>query len=405
MDIPGPTSRPKVLLLANTDWFLYRFNAHLARRLRALGAEVVLAAPRGDYSRRFEEEGFRWLPLSIERRRVLPWKELETHLQLRRMLRQEQPDWVHGFTLKACLHARAAMRLGPLRRRPTVCSITGLGFLYASRGLKARLLRPVMETVGRRLLPDSELIFLNPDDQREFQRLGLATPDGGTVIAGSGVDVAAFSPQPWEPAPGDDDSAPCVVLPARLLLSKGIADFAAAAESLLESGVEARFAVVGSPDPDNPDAVPRAQLDAWRRRGTLELWGFQSNMVEVYRQARVVCLPSFYREGVPTVLLEAAACGRPVVTTDMPGCRDAVDHGVTGLRVPPRNAPALAEALAELLPDAARCRAMGEAGRRFVVERFSVERVVEATLDVYRRIGLRLPGEACEDVRPELSNR
>lgn len=407
MDTTGPTvgsiSRPKVLLVANTDWFLYRFNAHLARRLRDLGVEVVLAAPPGDYSRRFEEEGFRFLPWSIERRRVLPWKELGTHLQIRRLLRREQPDWVHGFTLKACLHLRAATAFGPLRR-PTVCSITGLGFLYASSGLKARLLRPIMETVGRRLLPASELIFLNPEDRREFQRLGLAKPDGGTVIAGSGVDVHVFSPQPWTPQPGEEDLPPCVVLPARLLRSKGVADFASAARRLLECGVEARFAVVGDPDPDNPDAVPRAELDAWKRQGTLELWGFQEDMVDVYRRARIVCLPSFYREGVPTVLLEAAACGRPVVTTDMPGCRDAVDHGVTGLRVPPRNPSELAEALAELLEDTERCRTMGEAGRRFVVEGFSADRVVAATLDVYARMGGPVAASV-ENAEEDPSNR
>ena len=371
----------KILLLANTDWFLYRFNHALAHALRRAGAEVVLAGPSGDYSRRFEAEGFLWRPWTVSRRRLLPWQELASLWRLRRLLRREEPDLLHAFTLKVALYAAAVCR--PQQRPKLVCSITGLGYLYANDSLKARLLRRLMLTVGRRLLPSHAMIFLNRDDHRELATAGLVGDGRGTVIGGSGVDVDTFTPQPWP-----EDGPPLVVLPARMLRSKGIEDFVEAAGRLRRQGVDARFALVGDVDADNPEGIPAAQLDAWCRRHGVECWGFRDDMISVYRQAAVVCLPSFYREGVPTVLLEAAACGRPLVTTDMPGCRDAVEDGVSGRLVPPRDVDALGRALADLLADPAACRRMGQTGRRRVVDGFSVQRVVQATLGVYRRCGL-----------------
>lgn len=371
----------KVLLLANTDWFLYRFNGELIRSLRRAGAEVVLVGPRGEYSRRFEDEGFRWLHWPIERRRLLPWQELASCWRLRRILQQERPHLVHCFTLKAALYGAAMARAVGVGR--IVHSITGLGYLWASNHLRARCLRHLLGIFARRLFPAAEMIFLNRDDHQELAGRGWVGPDRGTVIGGSGVDVEIFGLQPWP-----DVSPPLAVLPARLLRSKGVETFVQAAGILQRQGVDGRFALVGPLDDDHPDGISESQLRRWCADHGVERWGFRRDMIEVYRQASVVCLPSFYREGVPTVLLEAAACGRPVITTDMPGCRDAVAPGRSGRLVPAKDAEALATALADLLADATACRAMGLAGRRRVIEHFSTQRVVEATFGIYRRLGL-----------------
>lgn len=373
----------KILLLANTDWFLYRFNGELIRTLRRAGAEVVLAGPPGDYSRRLESEAFPWRPWRVSRRRLLPWQELSSLWCLRRLLRREEPDLVHAFTLKTALYSAAicALPASP----PLVCSITGLGFLYASEGFPARLLRRLMLRMGRRLFPPHQLIFLNRDDLSELRGAGLVGAGHGTVIGGSGVDVERFAEQPW-PAEGP----PLVVLPARMLRSKGVEDFVEAAAALRQGGSAARFALVGDLDGDNPDGIPGPLLEDWCRRSGVEYWGFRDDMISVYRQASIVCLPSYYREGVPTVLLEAAACGRPLVTTDMPGCRDAVQDGIGGRLVPPRDREALAQALAALLASPQDLRRMGRSARQRVKDRFSVQRVVAATLEVYRRCGVDL---------------
>jgi glycosyltransferase involved in cell wall biosynthesis len=206
------------------------------------------------------------------------------------------------------------------------------------------------------------------------QRIVKAT--NARLIRGSGVDVDAFKPSP-EPA-----GVPIVVLPARLLWDKGVGEFVAAARLLKARGLEARFALVGDRDAQNPAAVPQATIDAWRAEGAVELWGWRNDMAQVYHDCHIVCLPS-YREGFPKVLLEAAACARPLVSTDVEGCREAVAQGKSGWLVPVRDATALADALASLLEDRARRAAFGNAARTIVVGELSLPVVIERTLAVY----------------------
>ena len=177
-----------------------------------------------------------------------------------------------------------------------------------------------------------------------------------------------------------------VVLAARLLWDKGVGEFVQAAQILQQRGLHARFVLVGDTYDGNPSTVPREQLQAWHRAGMVEWWGWRDDMAQVFAAAHIVCLPS-YREGLPKSLIEAAACARPVVTTDVPGCRDAIVPGETGLLVPVREAEALAAALEDLIVHPERRRKMGAAARKFA-RRFSVEQVVADTLAVYRRAGL-----------------
>jgi glycosyltransferase involved in cell wall biosynthesis len=197
------------------------------------------------------------------------------------------------------------------------------------------------------------------------------------LIRGSGVDVSRFTPAP------EPDGTALVVLPARLLRDKGVIEYVEAARRLRADGVEARFALVGEPDPKHPAAISRADLERWQAEKVVEYWGWREDMVEVFQHCHLVCLPS-YREGMPKALLEAAACGRAIVSCDVPGCREAVRDGDNGLLVPPRDSASLAAALKRLLQDAALRQRMARRSRERAVEEFSVEKVVADTLSVYQ---------------------
>ena len=223
------------------------------------------------------------------------------------------------------------------------------------------------------------LVLQNPDDASEFTRRGIVEPEQIVLIRGTGVDLNRFA------LSSEPNAAPLVVLPSRMLWDKGVGEFVEAARIAKREAPDARFALVGEPDPNNPTSIPLSQLEAWRQEGVVEWWGFRPDMPEVIANAHIVCLPS-YREGLPRVLIEAAACGRPVVSTDAPGCREIARHGENGLLVPVKNAGALAEAVLALLKDPALRTRMGKRGREMVENGFSVESVVNETLDVYAKL-------------------
>ncbi|MCZ7559490.1 MAG: glycosyltransferase [Burkholderiaceae bacterium] len=199
------------------------------------------------------------------------------------------------------------------------------------------------------------------------------------MIRGAGVDCDAFAPVPTPPEP------PLIVLPARMLSDKGVREFVEAARMTKASGHVARFALVGAPDPMNPASIPVAQLSAWRDEGTVEWWGHREDMPAVYAQAHLACLPS-YREGLPKSLLEAAACGLPIVATDVPGCREVARDGYNGLLVPPRDAAALSAALSRLIEEPNTRRLMGARSRQRARETFAQERIFAETIAVYREL-------------------
>jgi glycosyltransferase involved in cell wall biosynthesis len=223
--------------------------------------------------------------------------------------------------------------------------------------------------------PNTYAIFENEVDRSIFIEQHFIHQDKSVVIEGVGVDIQRFSPHP------ESQGIPLVVMPARLLWDKGIGVLIEAAKKL-HNRVPIRIALVGMPDPGNPSNIDEAQLHQWVAEGLIEYWGFRTNMEEVYRQAHIVCLPSM-REGLPTVLIEAAAAGRPIVATDVPGCRQVVAHGDNGYLVPVGDADAFAEALEKLSKNPGLRKRMGEAGREIAVSRYSSEKVIDATLKVY----------------------
>jgi glycosyltransferase involved in cell wall biosynthesis len=366
----------KILLFANTDWYLYNFRLALAKELRHQKHEIVLLSPPGDFQTRLQAQGFTWLPFPLSRQGTNPLSEFGTLLRLFRIYQQVQPNLVHHFTVKPVIYGSLAAHL--LRVPAIVNSITGLGHLFIDRSLSTRLLRTLAKGLYRLSLQNTQVIFENPEDCQTFIQNKFIQPEQSHLILGTGVDVEKFQPA------SKTKSTPLVLFSSRLLATKGLIEFVDAAELLLQKGLKARFAVAGTPDPGNPASIPSSQLDSWKQTSRVEWWGWQDDMTTALAQADIFCLPS-YREGIPNALLEACASGLPIVTTDVPGCRDVVKHSVNGLLVPPRNAQALADALETLLNAPALRSTMGQAGRKIAVEQFSSAQIIAQNIEVYAR--------------------
>jgi glycosyltransferase involved in cell wall biosynthesis len=362
-------------MFANTDWYLYNFRLAQAQALRERGDEVILVSPDGPYGPQMRAMGFRWLPFSLGRKSLNPLPEIQAVMRLLRLYKQEKPDLVHHFTIKCVLYGSLVCHL--LGIRCVVNSVTGLGYVFMEGGVARSWLRSLIQLSYRFLLRKTWVIFLNPDDKTVFLERHLVDPGRAVLIRGDGVDIQHFSPQP------EPKGLPLVVLPARMLWDKGVGEFVAAARSVRRKGLSARFVLVGDIDSDNPASVPTSQLQAWEKEAVIEWWGWKKDIEDVYAQAAIVCLPS-YREGLPKTLVEAAACGRPIVASDVPGCREVVKHGVNGLLVPVRDAGALAEALIDLLQNPDLRSEMGVRSRTMAVEEFSMELIISQTFAVYQ---------------------
>lgn len=363
------------LLFANTDWYLYNFRLAQVQALRERGDEVVLVSPDGPYGPRMQALGVRWLPFSLARRGLNPFAEIQTVVRLTNLYRREKPDLVHQFTVKCVLYGSLACLL--LGIRFIVNSVTGLGYVFLEGGGRRPWLRGFIKSSYRLVLRHTWVIFQNPDDQSVFLESHLVDPKQVALIRGSGVDIQRFSPRP-EPS-----GLPLVVLPGRMLWDKGVGEFVEAARVLQSEGLQARFALVGDSDNENPASVYELQLHEWEKEGVIEWWGWKENMDDVFSQAAIICLPS-YREGLPKTLIEAAACGRPIVTSDVPGCREVVRQGENGLLVPAREAGALAKALKDLLQNPETRREMGICSRKIAEKEFSMELVISQTLAFYQ---------------------
>jgi glycosyltransferase involved in cell wall biosynthesis len=372
-------SQPKVLFVDNDVNSFYSYRIEMARATRDSGFDVHVAAPKGKAVEALKKEGFTFHPVPMTRSGLTPWKELGTIKTLYNLYREVRPDLVHHLRLKPVLYGGLAAYAA---RVPAVVGLlTGLGHVFTAETGKARIIRKAVvascKIAFRR--SNQRVIFQNPDDRFVFVENQILPAHKTVLIKGSGVDVKT-----WVPIP-EPEGTPVVVLAARMLRDKGVVEFVEAAHSLRGAGVSARFVLVGETDPGNPTAISVEQLRRWADSGDVEWWGKRDNMQAVLAQSHVVCLPSL-REGVPKVLIEAAACGRPIVATDAPGCREIVRHGDNGLLVPVKDSAALADALRVMVQNPDVRLTMGRKGRELVVEEFSSERVISETLSVYREL-------------------
>jgi glycosyltransferase involved in cell wall biosynthesis len=370
-----------ICLVANTEWYLYNFRLALAKELRSIGWEVIMISPPGPYAAMLEGEGFIWQEWLLNRRGLNLWQELNSLIQMVKIYRKHRPLLVHHFTVKPVMYGSLAAKLVGVRG--IVNSITGLGYIFLRPGWQGAALRALVMPLYRLAIKHKNVrvIFENRDDEKYFLTQHLVLQEQVNLIEGVGVNVEHYQPEP------EQGETSLVVMPARILWDKGVGVLVEAARIIKEKGEQPpmRIALVGLPDEGNPASIDVSQLQEWVADGVVEHWGFQGNMAEVYRQAHIVCLPSL-REGLPTVLIEAAAAGRPIVASDVPGCRAVVEDGKNGLLVPPGDPEKLAQALLYLASNPSVRQKMGHEGRLIALDRFANEKIIAANLVVYSEL-------------------
>ena len=374
----------KFMFFANTDWYLYNFRLSTVLHLKQQGAEVVMLSPPGPFGVRFSEHGIRWLQLPMERSSLNPLREAMTLRHMARVLSDERPDLLHNFTVKCAIYGALAAKMA--RVPAVVNAVAGMGYVFTTDALMARMLRPLVKTLLRSTLGshNSRLVLQNPDDAEAFVSSNLAPSHNIRMIRSSGVDTVRFSPPTQRAGPRQPLR---VLLAARLLWEKGVREFVEAAALVKARGHDMEFLLAGAPDPGNPRSVEPKHVEDWARQGLVTWLGHVDDMPALLRSVDIMALPSYYREGVPKSLIEGAACGLALLTTDLPGCREVVsEHGVDGLHVEPRNSVSLADRLIALDADRVLLRRLGDSARRKALADFDERLVISRTLAVYEEL-------------------
>lgn len=373
-------TKPRALFLVTEDWYFSGHWLGIARALTAAGFEVAVACRVTDGAEAIAQAGVRLFPLAMSRISVNPFHLAACVARIAQVYRAYRPDIVHHVALKPALLGSLAARLTGVGK--TINAITGLGYVFTSPSRRARLLRPIVRAWMRLLLDraDARTTVQNPEDGAALADTRIVAADRVRLIPGAGVDLSRFRPTPEPPGP------PRAALVSRMIREKGIHETVAAARLLAARGVDVRITLAGAPDRESPSAIPQRQLDQWSQEGIVEILGHVADIPALWAGSHIAVLPSYYGEGVPHALVEAAACGRPLIAADGPGLRDIVRNGETGILVPPRDAGALADAIARLAGDSALRTRMGAAARRLAEKKFSADAITAATLAVYHEL-------------------
>jgi len=368
--------RRKILFVVNDAGFFKSHRLRLAQEALARGFEPVVACGASTGEAALDGYGIRCRSFDLSRSGLNPLRDLGTFVALLRIYRDEMPDIVHHVTIKPVIYGTLATRFA--RVPAVVNAIPGMGFVFTQRGYAARVVRSLVNLLYRIALSHDNMrfIFQNREDLQSFVEHTVIPEQLTYLIRGSGVDLAAFpfSSEPPEPI--------VFALVARMLSDKGIREFVDAARALRSSHPLWRFQLVGGIDPGNPSSLTEAELAAWHAEGVVEWLGHRADVREVLQRCHVVCLPS-YREGLPKSLLEGSAVGRPMIASNVPGCREVVRDGITGLLVEPRDAVALADAMQRLGEDRGLRLRLGRAARERAEALYSIEDVVRDTFLIY----------------------
>lgn len=369
-----------ILFVVNTPDFFLSHRLPLALAARDEGYSVHIATAADSELHAICDHGFTHHVIDFARSGQNPFHESKTLIQLARLFQKLQPDLVHLVTIKPVLYGGLAARWA--RLQSVVAAVSGLGTVFVASSTLGKFRRWLIVKLYIAAFRQKNLavIFQNPDDRDTLLHSGCLHQGNVCMIRGSGVPLEDY---PVLPEP---QGVPVVVMAARLLKTKGVVVFVEAARLLKERGVAVNMRLIGSPDPGNPNSVTEEELNEWRNEGVVELMGFRRDIAEQYGAANIVCLPSFYGEGLPKCLVEAAACGRSVITTDMPGCRDAIEPGKSGALIPARDAKALADAIQNLVENPDKRREMGEAGRQLAERVFAIEKIVEQHMNIYKEL-------------------
>lgn len=371
------TKSNKLLFVVTEDWY---FQSHrLSHAAAAARAEyrVAVATRVVEHGETIKSAGVEVIPFEMTRRGLNPIGEVSTILRLVRLYKEYRPDIVHHVALKPVVYGSIAARVAHVP--VMINAISGFGYAFSSTTGMARMVRFLISRALPWLLnrKGSRVITQNPDDYEALVNIGV-DPNRVALIPGAGVDPGEF------PFQAEMAGPVTVTLASRMIWAKGIQAFVNAASEIRNRNPSVRFVLVGRPDPGNPGSVPEQQLREWVRDGLIEWNGHRSDMSRMLGASHIVCLPSTYGEGIPKVLIEAAATGRPIVASNIPGCREVVRSGHSGYLVPPSDQSSLVKALEDLIADASKRRRMGRCGRQLFEERFTLDNVIDNTLVIYR---------------------
>ncbi len=366
----------KLLFVLNEPSYFLSHRLEIGLAAIDKGWDVHVAGP-GECPEGLKGTEIQFHSITLSRKGKNPFSELGTVYSLYGLFKAIKPDLVHLITIKPYLYGGIAARLAGV---PSVVSaVAGLGILFSSSDIKYKWLRAILYPLFKMAFghKNQRVIFQNKGDRNLLLNWGVLSKEKPVMIRGSGVDLE-LCPYLEEP-----DAIPIVAFAARLLIDKGVEVFAEASRILKSRNVEVRFWLIGEPDSGNANTVIEARLEQWEIDGLVELWGYRTDISNLFSQANIVTLPSFYGEGLPKVLIEAAACGRAVITTDHPGCRDAIEEGETGILIPIKDPLALADAIEFLVDNPDTRKAMGAAGRKLAEHEYAIRHIVAAHMKIY----------------------
>ena len=367
----------KILFIVNVDWFFISHRLPLAIEALTKGYEVHIVSGISDKKEYLENLGLKVHPLNISRSGTGIKGELKAFVEIYKILKKIAPDIAHFVTIKPVLYGGIASRfLGDFRK---VFAISGLGFVFVAQTLKAKIVRTIVKAMYKIALGEknSHVIVQNPEDKKVILSFNVTDNKDITLIKGSGVDLEQYSYKISE------NNIPKIVMASRLLKEKGVFEFAQAAKILENKNLKVEFELYGEIDEGNPNSLTKADLEKISKIANFEIKGFSSDIKSVFQKSDIVVLPSYYGEGLPKVLIEAAACGRAIITTDMPGCKDTIIENQTGLFCKAKDAESLAFQIEKLILDKDLRNSMGKAGRELAEKEFDIKKVVEKHFDIY----------------------
>lgn len=371
--------KKKVVFIINVDWYLMLHWLDRIEAIRDDGYEVILITRFTDKEniQRLESAGFKCHELELIRKSVNPILEAKNFLRIYSLIEELSPDIVHAVTVKPIAYAGLVCKL---LRIPFIGSITGLGRVFSGTGVSIGVLRIVVKYLYRRVFKNrhSLALFENFEDQTVFINNKIVTSESSQVIAGAGVDLEKFLFCEQYP-----QGTPVVLFAARMIAEKGIYDFIDAIENLKAQGIPVRAKVAGILDLDALNRVQESKLKEWHSRGVVEWLGQCDNMPELLRSSNVVVLPTKYGEGIPRVLIEAAAVGRPIVATDVAGCREIVKDEYNGFLVPVGDVKQISSAIQKIILSKEKQSQFGRNGRKLVLKTFTKEKIIAQTMTAY----------------------
>ncbi len=370
----------KVLYFVSVDWYFISHRFDLAKEMVRQGNEVVLVTSLGAYRQVLESAGIKVIDFNVGRSNFNIFNDVRLFCQLVKIYRSEMPDLVHHVAMKPVLYGSLAARFAGVSS--VVNALGGLGFVFSSDSLRAKIYRVLLVTFLRLSLRrgHSHFIFQNQENIDLFLKAKILSAAQISLQRGAGVCLSHFNVTP------ESGGTPLVILASRMIWDKGIAEFVKAARIVRELGFSVDFKLYGRVDLENPNSIPEKQLHAWTSEGVVTWGGESKNINNLFARSAIVCLPTFYGEGVPKVLIEAASCGRPIITTDTPGCNDIVHDGDNGILIEPKSVQSLVDALIVLLESAELRQSMGCNGRKRVESGFSMHEIIAETSDIYSRL-------------------